>query len=79
MTGANAVWRDWVQHTEEIRYEAAQMDKKQLKEKILECHDVDMTDAQRKIFLKKLRWKNKQELTDLWIEAEYQRLHPSGI
>ena len=78
MTGANAVWRDWVQYTENMRYEAKSMNKKELKVKILETLG-DMTEEQKKVYLKKLRWKNKDKLIDLWIENEYVRLHPSGI
>ena len=29
--------------------------------------------------MKKLRKKKLEELTDLWIEKEYQKIHPYGI
>ena len=43
----NAVWMDWFKHTEEIREEAAGMDKKELIEKILSYEDIQ-TEKQKK-------------------------------
>ena len=70
----NAVWTDWFKHTEEIREEAAGMDKKELIEKILLYEDIQ-TEKQKKVYLKKLKWKKIPELIDLWIEKEYIKTH----
>ena len=70
----NAVWMDWFKHTEEIREEAAGMDKKELIEKILSYEDIQ-TEKQKKVYLKKLKWKKIPELIDLWIEKEYIKTH----
>ena len=70
----NAVWMDWVKHTEEIRAEAAEMSKEELIEKILSYENIE-TEKQKKVYVKKLKWKNRQKLTDLWIEKEYVRAH----
>ena len=47
----NAVWMDWFKHTEEIREEAAEMDKKELIEKILSYEDIQ-TEKQKKVYPK---------------------------
>ena len=70
----NAVWMDWFKHTEEIRAEAAEMSKEDLIDKILSYENIE-TEKQKKVYVKKLKWKNKQKLTDLWIEKEYVRAH----
>ena len=74
----NIVWTEWVKYTEQLKFDASNMYKNQLKEKILESMG-PMSDEQKKVFLKKLRWKNKKKLTDMWIEEEYHRIHPKGI
>ncbi len=78
ITANNAVWKEWVRHTEEIRAEAAEMSKDELIEKILSYEQIE-TEKQKKVYVKKLKWKNVKKLTDLWIEKEYLRVHPYGI
>ena len=74
----NIIWTEWVKYTEQLKLDASNMDKNELKEKILESMG-PMSDEQKKVFLKKLRWKNRKKLTDMWIEEEYHRIHPKGI
>ena len=72
------IWTEWVKYTQQLKYDASNMDKNELKEKILESIG-PMTEAQKKVYLKKLKWKTKKKLTDMWIEEEYHRIHPKGI
>lgn len=74
----NVIWTEWVKYTEQLKLEVAEMDKDTLKDKILQSMG-PITDEQRRAFLKKLKWKNKKKLTELWIEEEYHRIHPHGI
>jgi hypothetical protein len=78
VTAKNAVWTEGVKYTDYIRGEAEGVGQDGVIEKIL-SYDEIFTEKQKKKYLKQLCKKKLDELTDLWIEKEYQKIHPHGI